>query len=167
VQLLIVIVVMALIIGIVIAVINPGKRFGEINDSERKTESEAILNAIYQYQTSTGELPKCLYGTIPAPTDIPECDGEENGNFDGAIELGTPPGDDTYDCSTILIPVYLQEMPTDPKVSRSEKHSGYYICQNTTEALPIVYIIDADAEVSTDGNCQIPGTTDPAMCVTK
>ncbi len=174
-ELLIVIGIIAILAGIVLVSVNPAQQFGKANDSERKSEVSSIANAVMQYTTSPtarGELPQCLFGVIPTLTDIPECDtdlsgvGVGNGGFEGAVELGTPANAITYDCSTTLVPGYLREMPVDPNSSYDETASGYYMCQDTTGASAMIYVISVGAEVFTgDGNCEIPGTTTSAMCI--
>ena len=168
-ELLIVIGIIAILAGIVLVAVNPAQQFAKANDSERKSEIGTILSAVYQYQTSPtvkGNLPQCLLGTSPTATAIPVCDGLGIGSFDGALELGTPPDDDTYDCSGVLVPSYLREIPIDPGSTYSAAATGYYICQDNTGLVPVVYVISVGAEVFTDdGGCEIPGSTTPTMCV--
>jgi len=174
-ELLIVIGIITILAGIVLTSTNPAQQFAKANDSERKSEIGTILSAVYQYQTAPtvkGNLPRCLLGAVPVPTAIPQCDpdssgkGVGNGGFEGAVELGTPADIDTYDCSTTLAPSYLREMPIDPATIYSAAATGYYICQDNTGLVPIVYVISIAAEVFTDdGGCEDPGTTTPTMCV--
>jgi len=169
-ELLIVIGIISILAGIVLVAVNPAQQFGKANDSERKSEISSILSAIYQYQTSPtarGALPKCLTGVAPGvATDIPACDGAGVGTFDGAIQLGTPTDATHYDCSTTLVPSYLREMPVDPTSTYSAVNTGYYVCKQTVGAIERVYVIAPGTEVfKTDGGCQVPGTTNPAMCV--
>jgi len=168
-ELLIVIGIIAILAGIVLVAVNPAQQFGKANDSERKSEIGTVLSAIYQYQTSPtarGALPQCLLGTTPVATAIPACNGAGVGNFDGAVQLGTPATATVYDCSSTLVPSYLRELPIDPTSTYSAAGTGYYVCQDTTGAVSRIYVISAGVEVfNTDGGCQIPGTTNPAMCV--
>ena len=174
-ELLIVIGIIAILAGIVLVAVNPAQQFGKANDSERKSEIGTVLSAIYQYQTSPtarGALPECLLGAVPAAAAIPECDtdssgiGVGNGGFEGAVELGTPAGASTYDCSTTLVPSYLREVPIDPLSTFDATATGYWVCQDTTGAVSRVYVIAEGAEVFTDdGGCEVPGTVTPTMCV--
>jgi len=162
-ELLIVIGIIAILAGIVLVAVNPAEQFGKANDSERKSEIGTVLSAIYQYQTSPtarGALPQCnVAGT---PTAIPACDGAGTGTFDGALELGTA----SYDCSTTLVPSYLREIPIDPTSTFNAAGTGHWVCQDTTGAVPRIYVIAEGTEVFTDdGGCQIPGTTTATMCV--
>ncbi|MBU0727773.1 prepilin-type N-terminal cleavage/methylation domain-containing protein [Patescibacteria group bacterium] len=177
-ELLIVIGIIAILAGIVLVAVNPAQQFGKANDSERKSEIGTLLSAVYQYQTSPtarGALPECLLGATPTATAIPECDddyvdvypADVNGDFDGAVELGTPGDADTYDCSTTLVPSYLREIPIDPTSTYDATATGYYICQDTSGTVPRIYVLSPGAEVFTDdGGCNHPdGSGDPVMCV--
>lgn len=170
-ELLIVIGIVAILSGIVLVAVNPAKQFGKANDAERKSELGAVLGAVYQYQTSPtarGALPQCLVGGTP--TAIPACDtdasgvGVGNGGFEGALQLGTAAAN--YDCSTVLVPDYLREIPIDPDSAATAAATGYYICKQTVAGVERVYTISNNAEVfTTDGGCEKPGTTTSTMCV--
>ena len=175
-ELLIVIGIIGILATIVLVSVNPAKQFGKANDSERKQEIGAILKSIYQFQTSPasrGALPTCMFGAVPALSVIPECDpdasgvGVGNGGFEGAVELGTPADAATYDCTGILTPFYIKDMPVDPDGNTyNVSETGYYICQDTSATPNKVVVIAVGSEVYTDdGGCEIPGATDPAMCV--
>ena len=174
-ELLIVIGIIGILAGIVLVTTNPAQQFGKANDAERKQEISSILKAVYQYSTAPqvrGALPKCLLGSVPVETDIPECDpdssgiGVGNGGFEGAVELGTPANASTYDCSTELVPSYLREIPVDPDLAYTASSTGYYICKDTAEQIPKVFIISEGAAIyKDDGGCEIPGTTNPTMCI--
>lgn len=174
-ELLIVIGIISILAGIVLVAVNPAVQFGKANDSERKSEIGTVLSAIYQYQTSPtarGNLPQCLLGAVPAATAIPLCDtdssgvGVGNGGFEGAVQFGTPAAAAVYDCTTTLVPNYLRSMPIDPSSTYSAAASGYYVCRTVSGSTNTVYVIAAGAEVYTsDGGCEVPGTTTAAMCV--
>jgi prepilin-type N-terminal cleavage/methylation domain-containing protein len=164
-ELLIVIGIISILAGIVLVAVNPAQQFGKANDSQRKSEISSILSAIYQFQTSPtarGAMPQCTVGGTP--TAIPDC----GTNFASAIELGTAAT--AYNCSTTLVPAYLNEMPKDPSSTYTAANTGYYVCQQVTNNVARVYVIAAGTEVfKTDGGCKVP--TGPAnagadtMCV--
>lgn len=170
-ELLIVIGIIAILAGIVLVAVNPAEQFGKANDSERKSEIGTVLSAIYQFQTSPtarGALPQCTVNGVA--TAIPECDtdasgvGAGNGGFEGALELGTAAT--AYDCSSTLVPSYLREIPIDPSATFDATATGYHVCQDTTGAVPRIYIMAEGTEVFTDdGGCEVPGTTTATMCV--
>lgn len=179
-ELLIVIGIIAILAGIVLVAVNPAEQFGKANDSERKSEIGTVLSAIYQFQTSPtarGALPQCDINAVAS--DIPECDddyvnnddlvNDTNGDYDGAIELGTAAT--SFDCSTSLIPSYLREIPIDPtSATYNATETGYWVCQNRNGAVPRLSVISEGVEVFTDdGGCDLDvgglGDILPVMCV--
>ncbi len=175
-ELLIVIGIVGILAGIVLVAVNPALQFGKANDSERKQEISAVLKSVYQFQaspTSRGALPLCSFGAVPAATVIPECDtdssgvGVGNGGFEGAVELGTPADAATYDCTSVLTPFYIKDVPVDPDDNTyNSTGTGYFICQDTSGAQAQIIVIAVGTEVYTDdGGCEVPGTTTATMCV--
>jgi type IV pilus assembly protein PilA len=169
-ELLIVIGIISILAGIVLVAVNPAVQFGKANDTQRKSDISTILKAVYEFEaspTSRGALPICMLGATPTATPIPECDGAGTGSYDGAYQLGSPSTATIYDCSTVLAPFYLRSMPVDPTSSTyNATATGYYICQHTTSGVKKVYVIAKGTEVfTTDGGCQIPGTTTATMCI--
>lgn len=164
-KLLIAIGIFATLAGAVFLAVGPDEQVRDIDDSERKSEIGLILNAIHKYQADSGArnvLPSCIVNFVV--TAIPECNSTGLGDFDGALELGKAAS--SYDCSTTLIPSYLKEIPIDPASSYNSAKTGYWVCQDTTGAVPRVFVIAEGAEVSkTEGGCAVPGTVDPTMCV--
>jgi len=164
-ELLIVIGIISILAGIVLVAVNPAEQFGKANDSERKSEISMILGAVYQYQTSPtarGALPICETGAGDTPTAIPACGTE----YAGALELGTAVT--SLDCTDVLVPSYLREIPIDPTSTYDATATGYWVCQDSTGSVSRVYVIAEGAEVySDDGGCSTPGAvaTEAAMCV--
>lgn len=175
-NLLITIAIVAVLAGIVILGRNPATEFSKTYDSQRESDIESILSAVYQFQNSAaarGALPHCLLGLPPNSTSIPTCDSDSsgigigNGGFEGAMELGTPADASTYDCSEALTPTLMGKLPVDPDTSNYHKESsGYFICQSALDQK--VYVISVGAELPDElWGCEIPGTTSPAMCVSR
>ena len=190
-ELLIVIGIIAILAGIVLVAVNPAQQFGKANDSERKSEIGTILSAVYHFgttPTNRGALPECFVVGDADPTaadPIPVCDGDEDGSdgafvptdataYDSAIQLGTANGN--YDCSDVLPPAYIREIPVDPNNTLDATNTGYFICRSG-DAVDVIYILAPYAEVfntAADGGCRVPVTSpnhadvDPdayAMCV--
>jgi hypothetical protein len=157
-------VILAIIVSVVI---NPGDQSAKTNSSKIKADINSVLSAIYQFKTSStvrSALPSCTINSVI--TAIPECNNplESNGNFDGAIELGTAPT--SFDCSTFLTPSFLVKIPINPTSTYDEAKTGYWVCQDTSGSAPRIVVIAEGTEISTtDSECQIPGTTTPAICV--
>ena len=92
-ELLVVIGILSVLLAIVLIAINPGKQFGQANDTKRKSDVGAILNSIGAYAADhKGALP----GGIPTdPTP--------------AVEAGTICAD--------LVTNYISALPTDPSLN--------------------------------------------------
>ena len=95
-EILIVIGIIAILAAVVLVAINPARQFAQANDSQRTSNTSAILNAIGQYiADNRGALP----GDITSMT---------------AGDVGTIANDD-IDICVDLVPTYLPALPTDPK----------------------------------------------------
>lgn len=74
-EILLVVAILAILAGIVIIAINPGKQLGESRNSQRAADVNTILNAVYQYSLdNNGTLPSgitttateiCITGATP------------------------------------------------------------------------------------------------------
>src|SRR5476649_151127 len=57
-ELLVVIGILAILLAITLIAINPARQFGQANDTKRRSDANALLNAVGQYEASnTGNLP--------------------------------------------------------------------------------------------------------------
>jgi prepilin-type N-terminal cleavage/methylation domain-containing protein len=75
-EVLLVVAIIAILAGIVIIAINPGKQLGDSRNAQRQADVTTILNAVYQYALdNNGTLPTtitvsaaemCVTGTAPA-----------------------------------------------------------------------------------------------------
>lgn len=94
-ELLVVIGILAVLLAIVLIAINPARQFGQANDTKRKNDVSAILNAIGGYAADNK-------GALPAgiPTDP-----------DPAVNVGT-----TSICTAIM-PNYISAVPADPTLN--------------------------------------------------
>ncbi|MGH7203120.1 MAG: type II secretion system protein [Candidatus Levyibacteriota bacterium] len=95
-ELLVVIGILAILLAITLIAINPARQFGQANDTKRRSDANAILNAIGQYTASnTGQLP----------------DEIKNMAATGSAELD----DATFpNLCNDLVPTYLPALPVDP-----------------------------------------------------
>jgi type IV pilus assembly protein PilA len=93
-ELLVVIGILAVLLAITLIAINPAKQFAQANNTKRRSDVNAILNAINQYMADNK-------GTLP--TGITTTDQEIS---NGGANL----------CAA-LVPVYIAALPVDPQTS--------------------------------------------------
>jgi type IV pilus assembly protein PilA len=107
-ELLVVIGILAILLAITLIAINPARQFGQANDTKRRSDVTAILNALGQYGASnTGQLPADIKTHIA------------NGDF---VNAGAPVFLmlDKANFATMcddLVPNYLPALPTDPSAN--------------------------------------------------
>ncbi|HSX09690.1 MAG TPA: type II secretion system protein [Candidatus Saccharimonadales bacterium] len=96
-ELLVVIGILAILLAITLIAINPARQFGQANDTKRRSDANAILNAIGQYSASNA-------GNLP---------GEVSSATSSATEI-----DSTHfpNLCTAIMPTYISALPVDPSV---------------------------------------------------
>ncbi len=96
-ELLVVIGVLAILLTIVLIAINPARQFSQSNNTKRRSDINAILNAIDQYAADNR-------GNLTA-LGIPDTTA-------GAAVVGDGVGE--VDVCALLVPTYLAALPVDP-----------------------------------------------------
>ncbi|MDD3896853.1 MAG: type II secretion system protein [Candidatus Peribacteraceae bacterium] len=118
-ELLLVIGIIAILASIVIVAINPTKQLGEARNAQRRSDVNAVLQAVYQYAIdNNGALP----GNIGT---------EEKQICDGAYASETCTGADGVDLSA-LVGTYITAIPRDPQQGNEgddANWTGYSILQ--------------------------------------
>jgi prepilin-type N-terminal cleavage/methylation domain-containing protein len=95
-ELLVVIGILAVLLAIVLIAINPARQFGQANNTKRRSDVSAILNAVGAYAADNAGL---LPGTIPtAPA---------------AAAVISTAGIGSAFCNA-LVPNYIAALPSDP-----------------------------------------------------
>lgn len=111
-EILIVIGIIAILAAVVLVAINPARQFAQANNSQRTSNTSAILNAIGQYiADNRGALPTAMSATPIAATLIAS-------------------GASNIDICANLVPTYLPALPTDPKST----HKGVSLQKTDCEA---------------------------------
>jgi prepilin-type N-terminal cleavage/methylation domain-containing protein len=133
-EVLLVVAVIAILAGIVIIAINPGKNLADTRDAQRKADVNTIINAVYQYALdNNGSLPTSL------PTSATEiCDGT------GAPTCASPVAIDLGVLTTGG--TYLVGLPEDPKCPSAclANGIGYTIFKDNTTGRVTVAAPDAE-----------------------
>lgn len=90
-ELLVVIGILAILLAITLIAINPAKQFSQANNTKRRSDVNAVLNAINQYMAD-------YKGTVPAGI----------GSSAAIISTGGA------DLCALLVPLYIAALPVDP-----------------------------------------------------
>ena len=94
-ELLVVIGILAVLLAIVLIAINPQQHFQDSNNTKRRADVNAILNAVHQYALKNG-------GSLPA-------------GIDGTAKTVTSTaGASNLDLCSSLVPTYIADLPIDP-----------------------------------------------------
>ncbi|MCR4324326.1 MAG: type II secretion system GspH family protein [Candidatus Curtissbacteria bacterium] len=98
-ELLVVIGILAILLAIVLVAINPARQFSQANNTQRKSDVNAILNAIHQYAVDNNGNTSAL-GIDGTVRTITSTVGATNVNLCEANEL---------------VPTYIADLPLDPQ----------------------------------------------------
>lgn len=95
-ELLVVIGILAVLLAITLIAINPARQFSQANDTKRRSDINAILNAVHQYSVdNNGVLPTGITATS------------------SAISSGQA------DLCADLVPDYIAALPSDPQAANN------------------------------------------------
>lgn len=95
-ELLVVIGILAVLLSITLIAINPNRQFAQANDTKRRSDVNAMLNAIGQYMADNA-------GAVPSGIDTTV---RYISNDTGVT--------DRVDLCSVLTPTYLAQLPVDP-----------------------------------------------------
>lgn len=106
-ELLVVIGILAVLLAITLIAINPARQFQQANNTKRRSDVNAILNAVDQYGADHhGQLPSLSGCTQAAPCVIAKT------------------GTGTVDICSALVTQYLAALPTDPTTGTNGTAAG-------------------------------------------
>jgi prepilin-type N-terminal cleavage/methylation domain-containing protein len=127
-EILLVVAALAILAGIVIIAINPGKQLADTRNSQRRVDVNTILNASYQYALdNNGQLPT----SIPSVATVADCSTtataeacKTGGDCDSATNAE---GIDFVDLSSLTSGgTYIVSVPTDP-TGATTNGAGYHV----------------------------------------
>ncbi len=121
-ELLVVIGILAVLLAITLIAINPAKQFAQANNTKRRSDVNAILNAINQYMADNK-------GSIP-PTNITTTDQEISNT--------------AANICNVLVPTYIAALPVDPQTNNGNPVAaadcagayvtGYHVVQSASNS---------------------------------
>jgi prepilin-type N-terminal cleavage/methylation domain-containing protein len=119
-EILLVVAIIAILAGIVILAINPGKQLGDARNAQRRSDVATILNAVYQYSIDNdGVLPE---GITTTPTEI--C--ATGGICTDLVDLSILPSGEKY----------LTAIPNEPQKT-NDNGAGYMISQTANGRITV------------------------------
>lgn len=109
-ELLVVIGILAVLLAITLIAINPARQFAQANDTKRRSDVNAILNAIDQYAADN-------HGSLPA--DFSSCTSAAPCTLTNDTNVASK-----VDICTTLVTKYLAALPVDPKIGTDTPAGG-------------------------------------------
>src|SRR3989344_9134822 len=106
-ELLVVIGILTVLLAIVLIAVNPAKQFAQANNTQRRSDVNAILNAIHQYAADNkGNIPSGITTTTKTICKV-----------GGTVSLAECPAATGVDVCATLVTKYVADLPKDPKDS--------------------------------------------------
>lgn len=119
-EILLVVAAIAILAGIVILAINPGKQLADTRNAQRRSNVNTILSGVYQYAIDNN-------GTLPASITASSTEiCKTGGTCSGLIDLSVLTTDEKY----------LTAIPNDP-TAVSTNGSGYAVAKSTNGRITV------------------------------
>lgn len=123
-EVLLVVAILAILAGIVIIAINPGKQLGDSRNSQRQTDISTILNGVYQYSLDNNR-------TVPPgiTTTATEICATGSSSCTGLVDLSAITRSEKY----------LTSLPKDPQCSTTcaTNGTGYKILKSANGRITV------------------------------
>ena len=135
-ELLLVIGIIAILASIVIVAINPTRQLAQARDTQRRSDVNTLINAIYQYSIDEDTLPACIQdAAIDVPLNI--CSSGCVG-YDPAANLAGNGGVASCDLTAALEGDYLVGIPVDARAAATYPgYSGYQVVRDAASRLTV------------------------------
>jgi prepilin-type N-terminal cleavage/methylation domain-containing protein len=139
-EILLVVAAIAILAGIVIVAINPGRQLGETRNAQRKVDVRTIVSAVQQYQLRVGEIPSSIESfTACGDDESQEICATDASSCSGLVDLSVLTDDETY----------LTAIPTDPSGPMAANGTGYMIYRGANGRVSVcAYQAELDEVVS-------------------
>ena len=112
-ELLIVIGILAILLAITLVALNPAKQFAQSNDTKRRSDINAILNAIHQFSADN----KGLLTGLNIPTEAVAGAGCADANV---ATIAGPQAAGLADMCSLIVPEFMAALPVDPQVNNGD-----------------------------------------------
>jgi prepilin-type N-terminal cleavage/methylation domain-containing protein len=120
-EILLVVAAIAILAGIVIIAINPGKQLADTRNAQRRVDVNTILNAVYQYSIdNSGTLPNNIAATTCNATATNEICATGAASCASLTDLS----------STTVNQKYIVSVPMDPSGATTTNGTGYRIAKS-------------------------------------
>ena len=116
-ELLVVIGIIAILAGVVIVALNPGRQFAQARNTQRWSNVNTILNAISQNMVDNKGNFTCTAGTLPTST--------------------TQLGASYYNIQPCIVPTYVSIMPVDPTTGTASSTMYFVVYDPTTRRVTV------------------------------
>ncbi|MEX0917610.1 MAG: type II secretion system protein [Candidatus Paceibacterota bacterium] len=131
-EILLVVAAIAILAGIVVVAINPGKQLGDTRNAQRTSDVNSILNAVYQYSIDNdGNMP----GDIDSTTGTAQVLGTASSGLDSTCTATTTVAAGA-DLASDLVPTYIVAMPQAPSTG-SAANTDYYINKDSNGRITV------------------------------
>ncbi len=126
-EILLVVAAIAVLAGIVIVAINPGKQLADTRNAQRRVDVNTILSAVYQYTVDTnGTLPAAINQAVACDNTAANQICTTGGTCTGITDLAV----------TTTNQKYLTSMPKDPTASTANG-TGYYAVKSANGRITV------------------------------
>src|SRR3990167_4629909 len=153
-ELLVVIGVLTVLLAIVLIAINPARQFAQANNTQRRSDVNAILNAVHQYAADNkGAIPTGI-GTSATPV---------------CLTGGTITCASGVNLCTTLVTKYLADLPKDPKTGVVDPAANGP-CASGTLGYDTKYTVSkssTDNRITVTAIAEDEGGTTPTISITR
>lgn len=122
-EVLLVIGIIVILAGAIILAVNPGRQFAKTRNTQRYTDTNAILSAIVQNMTDNQGRWKCTSSNYYS-TSLPEVNAT-------ILATGTEPNN-TFINLSCLAPNYISKVPVDPSLPSDSATTSYTLIYSSS-----------------------------------